>query len=129
LDQSEYKNEIRKLKKNRKRYRPALKKLLKLYDQRLGHDSPYEISHPGDIALYGELLDVGYIDSDALIITTRFGDILTMVYTFRYPLSEAGTRYMDERGLHSIGEYRKQILMFAAAVLLLGCAVFFIFIL
>ena len=127
MDRAEYKNEIRKLKKSRKRYRPALEKLLKLYDQRLEYDTPYEIEKPDDIALYGELLDVGYIDCDAIIVTSRFGDILTMVYTFRYPLSEAGTRYMEEKGLHSIGEYRNQILLLAAAILLVGFAAFFIF--
>ncbi|HPJ37630.1 MAG TPA: hypothetical protein PLT75_04255 [Spirochaetota bacterium] len=127
MDHAEYKNEIRKLKKNRKRYRPALQKLINLYDQRLAYDSSIEITNPDDIALFAELLDIGYIDYEALSVTTRFGDIRAMAYTFRYPLTESGMRYMEEKGLHSLKEYRTFLLVLLATILLFGAAVFLMY--
>ena len=50
-----------------------------------------------------------------------------MVYTFRYPLTEAGMRYMEEKGLHSIKEYRKILLVLLLGVTLFAGAVILIF--
>lgn len=127
MDIGEYKKEIKNLKKNRKRYRPALQKLLDLYNHRLEYDSPFEITQPDDIALFAELLDVGYIEYEAISMTSRFGDIRSMSFTFRYPLTEAGIRYMEEKGLHSIKEYRTVLCMVFFLALLLAAWAFFIF--
>ena len=94
----DYRTEMRKLKKNRKRYRPALARLMALRDERAGTVFPFRIEDVGEMLLVLELVDVGYVDPESLIVRKRFGDIASVHYTGAFPLTEAGFRFYRGEG-------------------------------
>lgn len=95
----DYRLEMRKLKKNRKRYRPALARLMHMRENRAGAVFPVRIDDTGEMLLLLELVDVGYVDPESLIVRKRFGDIASVHYTGAFPLTEAGARLYGGSGV------------------------------
>ena len=95
----DYRKEMRKLRKNRKRYRPALARLMRMRQNRSGAVFPVRIEDTGEMLLVLELVDVGYVDPESLIVRKRFGDIASVHYTGAFPLTEAGMRLYHGGGL------------------------------
>jgi hypothetical protein len=95
----DYRLQMRKLKKNRKRYRPALARLMRMRQNRSGATFPLRIEDTGEMLLLLELVDVGYVDPESLIVRKRFGDIASVHYTGGFPLTEAGMRLFRGGGL------------------------------
>jgi hypothetical protein len=94
----DYKKEIKALRKHRKSYYPALSRLMDLYDRWGPGDHPRELINDADALIFLELIDIGYLDENALIIKRRFDDIVGLVYGGDYPLTEGGEKfYKKER--------------------------------
>ena len=46
-----------------------------------------------------ELVDVGYVDPESLIVRKRFGDISSVHYTGAFPLTADGVRFYRGEGM------------------------------
>ena len=86
----DYKRELNKMKKHRRLYHPALRRMMALYKGTSRPEFPVEISDFNEMIIILELIDVGYLDEEAFIITRRFGDITGLAYTGDYPFTESG---------------------------------------
>ncbi|HOD14915.1 MAG TPA: hypothetical protein PK307_11830 [Spirochaetota bacterium] len=95
----DYRTEMRKLKKNRKRYRPALARLMAMRENHPKDAFPVRIDDVGEMLLVLELVDVGYVDPESLIVRKRFGDISSVHYTGAFPLTENGFRFYQGDGI------------------------------
>ena len=95
----DYRLEMKKLEKNRKRYRPALVRLLAMHENRAGSAFPVRIEDTVEMLLVLELVDVGYVDPESLIVRKRFGDISSVHYNGAFPLTEAGVRFYRGEGI------------------------------
>lgn len=89
----DYKKEIQKLKKHRKRYRPAMSMLLDLYNNAKPSELPVELIDSEKVLILLELIDVGYLDEDALIIRRRFNSIASLRYDGAYPFTDSGDMF------------------------------------
>ena len=86
----DYRNELKKMKKHRRRYRPAVEALMRMYHSFPAGGEPIDLNGREDLTVMLELIDIGYLDPDAFNITTRFGDIASVRYNGRYPLTPSG---------------------------------------
>ncbi len=94
----DYKKEIKKLQKHRRGYYPAVTRLMDLYHAAAASDLPVELINDSDVLIILELIDVGYLDEDVLVIKRRYNDITGLLYTGGYPLTENGELfYQKER--------------------------------
>ena len=85
------------MKKHRRLYHPALRRMMALYKGTSRPGFPVEISDFNEMIIILELIDVGYLDEEAFIITRRFGDVTGLAFTGDYPLTESGeTVYFTE---------------------------------
>jgi len=87
---SGYRREMKRLREHRRRYYPAMEMLMGLYSSASGEQAPVDITDTAELPVILELLDIGYIDADALIIQKRFGTIERCLYTVKYPLTGKG---------------------------------------
>ncbi len=85
-----YKKELNRLKKHRKRYRPVMAMLMKMHDQSDSSGFPAELIDRKEVLLILELLDIGYLDENTLIVKRRFGNVTGLSYTGEYPFTEKG---------------------------------------
>lgn len=93
-----YKKELNKLRKHRKQYRPVMAILLNLHDQSNSSDFPVELIDKKEILIILELLDIGYLDENALIVKRRFGDVTGLSYAGEYPFTESGDFFFQQSG-------------------------------
>ncbi len=94
----EYKKELKKLQKHRRRYYPAACRLMDLYHNAASSELPVELIDDSDALIILELIDVGYLDEDALVVKRRFDSITGLLYTGGYPLTDSGeVFYQRER--------------------------------
>lgn len=94
----EYKKELKKLQKHRRRYYPAVSVVMDLYHNAATADLPVELINDRDALIFLELIDVGYLDEEAMVITRRFGDITGLLFNGSYPLTDSGELfYQKER--------------------------------
>ncbi len=91
----DYKKEIRALQKHRRNYYPALSRLMDLHHHGGPGDLPKELINDVEALILLELIDIGYLDENALIIRRRFDDIVGLVYNGDYPLTESGEKFFD----------------------------------
>lgn len=89
----DYKKELDKIRKHRKSYFPAVSMLMDLHDDAGRHDAAIELINDRRALVILELIDIGYLDENALIVRRRFDDIVSIVYNGRYPLTDAGERF------------------------------------
>ena len=90
----EYKKELKRLNRHRRGYYPAVSRLMDLYHG--AYDLPVELINDRDALILLELIDVGYLDEEALIIKRRFDDIVGLRYNGAYPLTESGERFYEK---------------------------------
>lgn len=97
----DYKKELNKMQKHRRGYYPAVTRLMDLYHSTAASDLPVELINDRDALMILELIDVGYLDEDVLVIRRRFDDIAGLLYTGGYPLTESGEIFLqrEERTL------------------------------
>ena len=103
----DYKKEMKKMMKRREEYYPAFEYLLDIYNRRIEFDFPVRIEEAPRIALFVELMDIGYLDKNAFIIKKTRGNIDALYYNGDYPLTEQGV-LMERAHLHIVrGRYIK----------------------
>lgn len=90
-----YKRELQKIERHRTRYYPAMKFIMDL--RAGGADLPVDITDSGETFILLELLDIGYIDPDALVVQRGISSITHVYYTGRYPLTPAGEAMLMHR--------------------------------
>ncbi|MBN2160773.1 MAG: hypothetical protein JW807_15400 [Spirochaetes bacterium] len=90
----DYKKELKKIGKGRKRYRPVLTMLARMHERWLPSDEPVELINREDVLVILELIDIGYLDTDALIVRTRFEDVVSLKYTGGYPFTDGGDEFI-----------------------------------
>lgn len=101
----DYKKEMKKMMKRREEYYPAFEYLLDIYNRRIEFDFPVRIEEAARIALFVELMDIGYLDKNAFIIKKTRGNIDALYYNGDYPLTEQGV-LMERAHLHIVrGRY------------------------
>jgi hypothetical protein len=100
-----YAREMKKMKKHREGYRRVISRLLLLFNDTDAADFPVRITETGEMRLILELIDLGYLDDDALTVTRSFGDITGMAYNGGYPLTQAGDAFMREKPGPGIKEF------------------------
>ncbi|MBN1532662.1 MAG: hypothetical protein JXA20_08375 [Spirochaetes bacterium] len=86
----DYKDQLRKMKKHRKRYFPVVERLLAIHGETGGDRVRHEITDIDDMVIILELLDLGYLDADSFIVVRSFDDVSRIYYNGRYPLTAAG---------------------------------------
>lgn len=94
----DYKHELKKMKKHRRLYHPAMKRMLALHRKMRDSSRNADISDFDEMIIVLELITVGYLDEDAFIISRRFGDITGLAYKGMYPFTEAGERMFRSGG-------------------------------
>ncbi len=90
---ADYRKEMKKLRKHRRLYRPAMSRVLDLYNRVTPSDLPIELIDDRDILTILELIDVGYLDEEALVAKHRFGSVTGLRYNGAYPFTEEGTAF------------------------------------
>lgn len=90
------KEEINKLKEHRKQYFPVLEYLLGLYNKRDTLSLPYTIENSQKIFIALELIDVGYVDKEAFIITQDRKSVTGFHFSGREPLTEKGFKILKD---------------------------------
>jgi hypothetical protein len=93
-----YKKELNRLRKRRKQYRPVMAMLMKMHAQSDSSGFPVELIDRKELLVMLELLDIGYLDANALIVKKRFGDIAGLSYTGEYPFTESGDFFYQQSG-------------------------------
>jgi len=96
-----YKKELNKLRKHRKQYRPIMAMLMKMHTQSDFSDFPVELIDNKEILIILELLDIGYLDENSLIVKRRFDYITGLSYTGEYPFTDSGD-FFYQQGRSSI---------------------------
>lgn len=91
-----YKKELNKLRKHRKQYHPIMTMLMNLYNHSKPSDFPVELIDKKEILIILELLDIGYLDENAMIIKRRFDDITSLKYTGEYPFTDGGDFFFQQ---------------------------------
>jgi len=91
-----YNAEMNKMKKHRKEYFPVVSRLVDLYNDTPMEEFPVEVGDAHSIGIILELIDIGYIDPDAVIIVKRFNEIYSLSYNGNFPLTEKGSAYLEE---------------------------------
>lgn len=120
----DYRNEMKKMMKRREQYFPLFTLLLELYNKRSEFDFPLKIEDASRIALIIELIDIGYLDTDAFTVKKTRGNIDALYYNGSYPLTEKGVE-MERSRLHTIrGRYIKIAILLC--FILLAAVVYFI---
>ncbi len=102
----DYKKELKKLQKHRRSYYPAVARIMDLYHNAVSAELPVELINDRDALIILELIDVGYLDEDALVIRRRFDDIVGLLYTGGYPLTENGETFLQREGRTLKGRIR-----------------------
>lgn len=92
----DYKKELKKIGRGRKRYRPVMSMLARMHEGWKPSDPPVELIDREDVLVILELIDVGYLDTDALIVRTRFENVVSLKYAGGYPFTEGGETFMRE---------------------------------
>jgi hypothetical protein len=105
-EQMDYKRELKKLQKRRRAYYPAVTRLMDLYHAPGSSVLPVELIHDRDALTILELIDVGYLDGDVLVIKRRFDDIVGLLYIGGYPLTESGEKFLRREGRTLKGRIR-----------------------
>jgi len=85
-----YRREMKRLRAHRRRYYPAMDMLMGLHSTAGDGNTPVDITDTPELPVILELLDIGYIDTDALVIHKAFGTIERCLYNGRYPLTGNG---------------------------------------
>ena len=86
----DYKEELNKLKKHRKQYHPVMAGIMDMHDHLNQAEFPIIITALKEMLIICELLDIGYLDPNALIVKKKFDDITGVLYNGEYPLTEKG---------------------------------------
>ncbi len=102
----DYKKELKKLRKRRRAYYPAVTRLMDLYRASGSSALPVELIHDRDALTVLELIDVGYLDGDVLVVKRRFDDIVGLLYIGGYPLTESGEEFLRREGRTLAGRIR-----------------------
>ncbi len=100
----DYTRELNKMKKHHRLYHPAMARMMELYREMKHTDPSAEISDFDEMIIILELIDIGYLDEDAFIVTRRFNDITGLMYNGRYPFTEAGENIFRTEGHVKIRE-------------------------
>ncbi|MCU0849416.1 MAG: hypothetical protein MUD12_16155 [Spirochaetes bacterium] len=93
----DYKKEMKKMRDHRKKFFPVIERLLALHDNPGEAGFPVEITDLNEMIIALELLDIGYLDPETVIKKSRFNDITNLFYNGKYPLTESGEAFYDER--------------------------------
>ena len=112
----DYKKELNKLKEHRKLYKPAMEKMLGMYNER--GNNPREITDEQDLPIILELIDIEYIDADAVRVKKNHGVVNRVHYTGEYPLTDAGKVFMKSELQGNKSSYLKIALIFAVLIIL-----------
>ena len=60
-------------------------------------DVPITIADQNDMLIILELIDIGYLDPEALIVKKKFGDIAAVAYNGKFPFTKDGTVFLPRR--------------------------------
>ncbi len=90
------KREMNRMKKHREKYGPVLMRLLEVYSEIKPEDFPVDIRDMEDIGIALELLDIGYIHEDALVVKKGFNEITGVYLRDMYPLTEKGDSFLEK---------------------------------
>jgi hypothetical protein len=110
----DYKKEMTAMKRHRTSYAPTLKAMERRYRGTPAENLPLNLTDEVDITVILELLDIGYLDPDAFVVTKKFGHIERVSYIGQDPLADRG------RALLRDSEIVKARRRFAASALALG---------
>jgi hypothetical protein len=94
----DYKKELKKMKKRRKRYLPVMASLMNMHLHMNKADFPFKITDPDEIRTIIELMDIGYCDADVLTVERRFEDITGLTYNGKFPLTDKGEFFFRHKG-------------------------------
>ncbi len=114
-----YWREMRKMKRHHRGYYPSIKRLLSLHNASQFHNGVMEITDAATMARYAELIDVGYVESSAVVVVSRFGEMQRLLYNGSYPLTQAGERFMV---IEEKARKRRAVIRISAAVLIAAAA-------
>ena len=70
--------------------------ILNLYNHSKPADFPVELIDTKEILIMLELLDIGYLNENAMIIKRRFDDITSLKYTGKYPFTDGGDFFFQQ---------------------------------
>ncbi len=94
--------EMKKMKKHREKYGPAMVRLMEIIVNTDTADFPLDIRDMKDIGIVLELVDIEYIRNDALVIKKAFNNITGVYLKETCPLTDRGTAFLEE------SKYRKR---------------------
>jgi len=87
-----YRSEMRSMLRHRKEYYPAIKYLVrKCMNATAG--TPAVITDIKKMAILAELVEIGYLDNNSVVIISRFDEIEKIVCHGLFPLTESGEGY------------------------------------
>ncbi len=107
-----YRNELKKYEKHRKKYHPVLSMLIDLHDTAGPEDFPIPIADQNDMLIVLELIDIGYCDPEAFSIKKKFGGISAVLFNRKFPLTENGLVFYHEERPSGITNFFKAFLYF-----------------
>ncbi len=89
---SRYRSEMRSMLRHRREYYPAIKFLVgKCLNATAG--TPAVITDIRRMAILAELVEIGYLDNNSVVIISRFDEIEKIVCHGLYPLTESGEAF------------------------------------
>lgn len=113
----DYKKEMKILEQGRERYFPVMAALMDM--KPAGDGSPVQIDDPGMMRIVLELLDIGYLDSDAFIISKKFNEIRGLYFRGGNPLTEKGWEQYMINYRKRRGGMKRRLLILAGLLLLI----------
>jgi hypothetical protein len=107
-----YRSELKKYKKHRKKFHPVMSMLLNFHDTAGNADVPIMVADQNEMLIILELIDIGYLDPEALIVKKRFGDIAAVAYNGKFPFTEEGTVFYRAERPSGISDFFKALFYF-----------------
>ncbi|HOO72699.1 MAG TPA: hypothetical protein PK926_13135 [Spirochaetota bacterium] len=121
----DYNKEIKKMKKRRQEYFPVFEMLLKMYHAGEKRHVPVSIEGAPLIALILELIDIGYLDSEAFIVRKNRGDIDALYYNGEYPITESGLAAIRVRNMELKRRHIRIIIIALCLIAITAAALLF----
>ncbi len=124
-----YRDEIKKLRARHKDYRAIMRKLLDCHNNPHSTGRLIEFTDSDEMILLAELIDVGYLNDDAVIVHMRHGNIGRIFYNKRYPLTKSGDSalYAKESGITFLYNQNKRLWNILLPVLISAILLIIIF--
>ncbi len=130
-DKKLYRQEMKKLRMRHNQYRPELKKLLDYHLNPYTTDGLIEVTEPDEMLLICELLDIGYLDLNAITVQMENDAVCRVVYNKKYPLTVQGEALLHDDipgrpALSDLSDRMRIILLIISVAIAITTIIYFI---